>query len=96
MRVRLWIRKDGEQPKAVAIDATKAPGPGRLVDVEAKNPEEARRVFALSQASEPDETQDGERWLAWRKARKAVTELGQVLPIRHDAQFAIKPAGGDA
>lgn len=70
--IRLWIRQDGEQPKAVARDATRAPGPGRLVDVEARTPDEARRVYELSAAEEPDEQKDGERWLAWRAARRAV------------------------
>ncbi len=75
MRVRLWIREDGEKPKAVARDATKAPGPGRLVDVAAREPGEARRLYELAQAQEPDEQKDGERWLAWRAARRAVTEV---------------------
>lgn len=75
MRVRLWIRLDGEAPKAVARDATKAPGPGRLVDVSAPSPDEARRVYELAQADEPDEKKDGTRWLAWRAARRAVVEV---------------------
>ena len=70
--IRLWIRQDGEAPKAVAREAKTAPGPGRLVDVEARTPEEARKVYALSVASEPDEQKDGERWLAWRASRRAV------------------------
>ncbi len=100
MRVRLWIRQDGEQPKAVAIDATKAPGPGRLVDVEAKNPDEARRVFALSRAPEPDEQQDGERWLAWRSARRLVTHLDGQAPAASVRERVVvldaKKTGGDA
>lgn len=74
-RVRLWIREDGEQPKAVARDADEAPGPGRLVDVAAPSADEARRLFRLAQASEPDRKKDKAGWLAWDEARDAVQEV---------------------
>jgi len=70
--IRLWIRQDGEAPKAVAREAKTPPGPGRLVDVVACNPSEARKTYALSVADEPDEQKDGDRWLAWRAARRAM------------------------
>lgn len=73
--VRLWIRQDGEQPKAVACDATKAPGPGVLVDVVgAKSADAARAVYALAQRPEPSEADDPQGWTEWRAARRAVKE----------------------
>ncbi len=97
-RVRLWIREDGEQPKAVALDATKGPGPGRLVDVlGTRNADDARKLLAVALSAEPSELKDASGWVAWRAARRAVVELGQVLPMRHDAHFAMPPhTGGDA
>lgn len=75
--IRLWIRQDGEQPKALARDAVKAPGPGRIVDVQARSADEARRLYALAQLVEPVETEDPDGWLAWRAARRAVTEVAK-------------------
>ena len=78
-RVRLWIRQDGEQPKALALDATKGPGPGRLVDVlGTTNSDEARRLLSIASSSEPDEHKDGQGWLAWRAARRVVVAIGGV------------------
>lgn len=73
--VRLWIRQDGEKPKAVARDATKAPGPGFLVDVEAKSADVARALYALALRDEPDEAKDPQGWLSWRAAKRAVREV---------------------
>jgi len=75
--VRLWIR-EGAPPKAVARDATRPPGPGRLVDVEARSAEAARATYALSQAPEPSEEQDPHGWLAWRAAQRAVREVSRA------------------
>jgi hypothetical protein len=71
-RVRLWVRTDGEEPKAVERDATKAPGPGKLVDVQALNAADARARLALAGTKEPDEHDDPQGWLAWRAARRSV------------------------
>lgn len=76
--VRLWIREDGEEPKAVAGDATKAPGPGRLVDVEASSAKAARAIYARAQLAEPSEELDPEGWIAWRAARRAVMEVASA------------------
>lgn len=73
--VRLWIRTDGEQPKAVARDAVRAPGLGRLVDVDARTANEARRLFALTQQAEPDRRANKALWLEWDEARERVREV---------------------
>ena len=75
MAVRLWIRVDGEQPKAIAHNATKAPGPGRIVDVRARGAGEARAVFVLFDSPEPDKRADKAGWLDWDDARERVTEV---------------------
>ncbi len=78
-RVRLWAREDGvdeNQPKAIALEATRGPGPGRVFDVlGARTATEARQVLAVFRGAEPDEQQDGESWLAWRAARRNVQEV---------------------
>lgn len=73
--VRLWIRQDGEAPKAVASDASAAPGPGVLVDVEAKSADAARALYAMTQRPEPREQDDPQGWLEWRAAKRAVREV---------------------
>lgn len=104
MRVRLWIREDRkldgktEEPKAVALDAQAAPGPGRLVDVlGTRSADEARRLLALASSPEPKEEDDGPGWLAHRAASRAVRPVPAPapLPIRHDAQLETT-RGGDA
>lgn len=79
MAIRLWIRQDKtakgslEEPKAVAIDATTAPGPGELVDVDAPTPAEARRVLKLARMKQvPDRKDDRETWNAWDDAKDRV------------------------
>ena len=73
--VRLWIRTDGEQPKAVAEHTRRAPGPGALVDVEARSAEEARAVFKLYGSEEPNRKTDREGWLSWDEARVSVRSV---------------------
>ena len=74
-RVRLWARLDGEQPKAIALDALRGPGPGRVYDVQARTANEARQTLGLFLSPEPDEQQDAQAWLAWRSARRNVCEV---------------------
>ncbi len=73
--IRLWIREDGEQPKAIARDATAAPGPGLIVDVDARNSDEARRIYATTLQTEPLEEQDPQGWIEWRRCRRLVKPL---------------------
>lgn len=75
MRIRLWRREDGEAPKAIAIDAPKGPGPGRVFDVTAKSAAAAREVLALYLSPEPDRRVERERWLAWDESRDLVSEV---------------------
>lgn len=70
--VRLWIREDGEQPKAVARNATEAPGPGVLVDVKCYTARRARELYALSLEPEPDHATKRDEWLSWNEARESV------------------------
>lgn len=74
-RVRLWAREDGEQPKAIALDALRGPGPGKVYDVQAQGSNEARRTLALFLSPEPDEQRDAQAWLAWRAANRSVREV---------------------
>lgn len=85
MAIRLWIRQDKtskgalEEPKAVAIDATTAPGPGELVDVDAATPAEARRVLKLARLKEaPDRKKDRETWNLWDDARDRVRPVART------------------
>ncbi len=86
MTVRLWIRRDlrpdgsPEPPKALALDQTQGPGPGRVVDVDARTANEARRLLALASTDEPSEELDPDSWTAWRAARRAVREVTPVAP----------------
>lgn len=75
MRIRLWKREDGEAPKAIALDAAKGPGPGRVFDVTAKSAAAARDVLSMFLAPEPDRRAERERWLAWDEARELVREV---------------------
>lgn len=75
MTVRLWIREDGEQPKAIARDAKKGPGPGRVVDVDARSANEARATLALFGAPEPNKKLDRAGWNDWDEARDRVKEV---------------------
>jgi len=75
MRIRLWKREDGEAPKAIALDAAKGPGPGRVFDVTAKGVGAAREVLALFLSPEPDRRLERERWLAWDESRELVREV---------------------
>ncbi|HYE92700.1 MAG TPA: hypothetical protein VEA38_16840 [Terriglobales bacterium] len=77
MIVRLWIREDGEQPKAVAIDATKGPGPGAIFDVTARSADEARSLYACSRRTEPDQDADPAGWIEWKHAKRAVKEVSR-------------------
>jgi hypothetical protein len=72
--VYLWLRQDGESPKAIQAGA-KPPGPGKVVAVEANSSEEARRVYALA-SREVSEEGDPEGWFESRQARKRVREVG--------------------
>lgn len=73
--IRLWIRPDGE-PKAIALDAAVAPGPGPIVDVrEVRDVAAARYLYSISRRPEPDESTDPQGWLAWRAARRLVKEV---------------------
>lgn len=77
-RIRLWAREDGHdenRPKAIALDATNGPGPGRVFDVKARTAAEAKRVLALFLAPEPNRKADRERWIDWDEARDAVVEV---------------------
>lgn len=74
--IRLWIREDGEQPKAIGRHpGAKPPGPGKVVDVDTKTSDEARRVYATTLQAEPPEEQDPEGWLEWRKCKRLVSEV---------------------
>lgn len=73
--IRLWIRQDGEQPKALPRDAAKGPGPGAVMDVEARSADEARALYALSVRPEPSEADDPQGWLEWRRAKRSVREV---------------------
>jgi hypothetical protein len=75
MHFRMWKREDGEEPKALALDAKKGPGPGRLYDVTARSAKAAREVLALHLSAEPDRKAERERWLAWDEARELVREV---------------------
>lgn len=81
MTVRLWIRRDlrpdgsPEPPKALPLDQAQGPGPGCVVDVDARTANEARRLLALASSQEPSEAKDPDGWTAWRAARRAVREL---------------------
>lgn len=73
--VRLWIREDGERPKAIARDATSGPGPGAVVEVRADSADDARLIYATSRGKEPDELGDPQGWLEWRRCKRLVTEI---------------------
>ena len=73
--VRLWIREDGEQPKAIGLGATAGRGPGRVVDVDARSVVEARAIFCVSLQAEPIEETDPLGWLDWRRAQRLVHEV---------------------
>ena len=73
--VRLWIRADGGEPKAIGQDLAAGPGPGEVVDVSARSAREARSLYATACQAEPDELKDPEGWLAWRKACRAVRKV---------------------
>lgn len=71
MLVTLWIREDGQQPKAIEPEAT-PPGPGIVVRVQARSVADARETFRIAEMSEPQEDQDPQGWLAWRAAKRRV------------------------
>lgn len=73
--IRLWIREDGEKPKAIARDAAKGPGPGKVVDVDARTADEARRVYATTLQKEPSEELDATGWIEWRRCKRIVREV---------------------
>lgn len=73
--IRMWLRQDGGEPKAVARSAVLGPGAGRLVDVTAASSAEARAILARVGAEEPDQDADGDGWLAWSRAQRAVREV---------------------
>lgn len=73
--VRLWIRTDGQPPKAIAITATRGPGPGIVVDVQARSAVDARATYALSCQSEPDRRTQKALWCDWETARERVQEV---------------------
>lgn len=73
--VRLWKREDGEQPKALALDATKGPGPGRVFEVTAPSADAARELLKLALGAEPDRKADKARWVDWDTARELVREV---------------------
>lgn len=75
MTIRLWIREDGERPKALAADATRPPGPGRIVDVDARSADEARRIYAVTLQPEPSEEQDPVGWTDWRRCKRLTQEI---------------------
>jgi hypothetical protein len=71
--VYLWVRQDGEQPKAIQAGAT-PPGPGKVVAVEASSSREARELYALSVRA-VNEEQDPDGWFETRKAQRRVREV---------------------
>lgn len=83
--VRLWIREDGEQPKALPGDVTAGPGPGAVVDVQARSSREAREVYARATAADVSEETDPQGWLAQRAARKRITTVRTLARMRGDA-----------
>ena len=74
-KIRLWVRQDGQQPKALARDATAAPGPGRIVDVHAASADAARDTYATATGPVPDEDKTPQAWLEHRQALKRVQEV---------------------
>lgn len=94
MAIRLWIRQDKtskgalEEPKALALDATTAPGPGEIVDVDAATPSEARRVLKLARLRDvPDRKADRDTWNAWDDAKDRVRTVERT-------DVPAPPAGG--
>ncbi len=83
--IRLWLREDLDregkrQPsKALARDAETKPGPGRVVDVEARSVAEARRVLALAGAPAPDRKVEPKAWAERLNALEAVRDV--ELPL---------------
>lgn len=82
--IRLWIREDGEQPKAIGRHpgAAPPPGPGKVVDVDAKTSDDARRVYATTLQDEPSEEQDPEGWIEWRRCGRLVKPVEIVRPAK--------------
>ena len=99
---RLWVREDGEQPKAIPGDGSLPPGPGLVVDVAARSSEEARQVYGLAAAEDVNEAKDADGWNEQRKARRRVSTPirvargtdGRVTASAMDALR--KKKGGDA
>ena len=81
--VRLWVREDGEEPKAIPGDGSLPPGPGLVVDVEARSSREARQLLSLATGPEVLEVKDPSGWLEQRQARRL------VKPV---AAYALDPA----
>lgn len=73
--IRLWIREDGQQPKALALVGGIPPGPGKVVDVDTKTSDEARRIYATTLQPEPAEESDPDGWLEWRRCQRLVKEI---------------------
>lgn len=80
--VRLWVREDGEQPKAQekAPGAVTTPaGPGLVVDVEARGADDARALLGRAAAEDADEQKEPQRWLEQRAARRRVRPLARFV-----------------
>lgn len=97
LNVRLWVREDNEEPKAIPGDGTLPPGPGLVVDVEARSAREARHVYALASAAPVDELEDADGWNAQRKAQRRIKPVARfVLEAGKLVRAAVTMKGGDA
>jgi len=83
--VYLWVREDGEQPKAIE-KGSRPLGPGRVVEVSGvRSCDDARRTYALSRQS-VDVTSDEFRALEPQARNERLTRHGQIL----GAQLAVR------
>lgn len=80
--IRVWVPDDQEHwgpPRAVARDGDPPhPQPGRVYLVEAQSAKAAVAAVQVSLRPEPDEEQDPDGFLAWRKAQRTVKKLDGV------------------
>lgn len=91
--VRLWVREDGEQPKAqekAPAAITNPPGPGLVVDVQARNADEARELLGRAAAPDVDEQQNPQGWLEQRAARRRVRPMARFVEVEEDGKTRVK------
>lgn len=76
-RIRVLIPDDpAERPRAIALEATSHPLPGRVFDVVgAASASAAANLIGVSLRESPDPDQSPQAFVAWHKARKCVSEV---------------------